>query len=380
MSARAGVADATRLGVVRTYGGRLRATEAAALFSLGRWDEAARTVAAGLEARPSGRAQIALFVQAARLDTGTGHFAEAARRLDAARVADDGFRGTDDRLAILRAIGELGVVARLGGRRAGGGRRGCPDRRSLPRRIRPSPGSSRSRSAPRRMSRRRARARRDEAVAGEAVRVATARVRILTAWAADRATTAPGVAARFALAAALGRAELARCKGEARPDPWRAIVEGLDAAGRPVEAAYARYRQAEAGLAAHADRGVVAEALRAAHAVAKRVGAVPLATEVATLARLARIELEVAGPGPGDPPHPGRPGPDRPGGRGPPPRRAAAGRTSRSPTPCSSPARRPASTSRTSWASSAWTAGSRPPRSPIGSASGPAPRARPDAA
>jgi DNA-binding NarL/FixJ family response regulator len=28
------------------------------------------------------------------------------------------------------------------------------------------------------------------------------------------------------------------------------------------------------------------------------VGAVPLATEVATLARLARIELEVAGPGP----------------------------------------------------------------------------------
>ncbi len=296
-SARAGVADATRLGVVRTYGGRLRATEAAALFSLGRWDEAARTVAAGLEARPSGRAQIALFVQAARLDTGQGRFAEAARRLDAARVADDGFGGTDDRLAILRAIGELGVwrgsVADV--------RAAADEGARIADRYPADPAVAGLLAFAVRAEAdvaARARARRDEAVATESARVAAARVKVLTSWAADRATTAPGVAARFTLAAALGRAELARCRGEAKPDLWRAIVESLDEAGRPVEAAYARYRQAEAGLAAHAARADVAEALRVAHVVAQRVGAVPLASEVATLARLARIELEVAGPGP----------------------------------------------------------------------------------
>ncbi|HEX7473495.1 MAG TPA: AAA family ATPase, partial [Candidatus Limnocylindrales bacterium] len=108
-SARAGVADAGKLGVLRTYGGRLRATEAAALFALGRWDEAERAVVAGLDARPTGRAEIALLVEAARLDTGRGRFAEAARRLDAARAADDATGGTDDRPAILAAIAELGT-------------------------------------------------------------------------------------------------------------------------------------------------------------------------------------------------------------------------------------------------------------------------------
>ena len=293
-SARAGVADAAKLGVLRTYGGRLRATEATALLALGRWDEAERAIAAGLDARPTGRAEIALLVEAARLDTGQGRFAQAARRLDAARAADDAFGGTDDRPAILAAIAGLGAwrgsvedvraaadeAARIADR--------YPSDPTVAGSLCVAVRAEADVAA-------RARARHDEAAAAEAARVAEARATTLAAWSDDRATTAPGVAAQFAAATALARAELARCRGEARPDVWRAIAETLDAMPRPVEAAYARFREAEAGLAARTSRTDVAAALRGAHAVAARLGATPLAADVATLARLARIDLEVVG-------------------------------------------------------------------------------------
>ena len=81
--------------------------------------------------------------------------------------------------------------------------------------------------------------------------------------------------------------------------------EALDAAARPVEAAYARFREGGGRACRRGPRGPPPPtALRGAHAVATRVGATPLATEVATLARLARIELEAGGPEPGTPPEP----------------------------------------------------------------------------
>ena len=93
---------------------------------------------------------------------------------------------------------------------------------------------------------------------------------------------------------ALATAELARCRDGGGAEAWRAVAATLDAAGRPVEAAYARFREAEAGLAVRGSRTDAAAALRAAHRVAIRVGATPLVSEIATLARLARIELDVA--------------------------------------------------------------------------------------
>ena len=296
-SARSGVADAARLGVLRTYGGRLRATEAAALYALGRWDEAERAVAAGLDARPTGRAEIAMLVAAARLDTGCGRFAQAARRLDAARAADDARGGTDDRPAILATIAELGVW------------RGSPaDVRAAADegvRIADRYPSDPALAALLALAVRgdadvatRARAHRDEAAATAALDEASARLATLKAWARDRATSAPGVAARFAGSVALATAELARCRDGGGPEAWRAVATTLDAAARPVEAAYARFREAEAGLAVRGPRTDAADALRAAHATAIRVGATPLVSEIATLARLARIELDVAAAAP----------------------------------------------------------------------------------
>ena len=297
-SARAGVADALKLGVLRTYGGRLRATEAAALLALGRWEEAGRALTAGLDARPTGRAEIALLVESARLDTGQGRYASAARRVDAARVADDALGGTDDRPGILAAIGELaawrGTVADV--------RAAADEGVRIAERYPSDPALAGLLATAVRADAdvaTRARARHDEAAAAEAGRVAAGRVTTLAAWARDRATTAPGVAQRFVVAAALARAELARCRGQSRPDAWRAVAEDLEAASRPVEAAYARFREAEAVLATRGSRSVATDALRGAHTVAARVAAMPLATEVAMLARLARIELEPAGPEPG---------------------------------------------------------------------------------
>jgi DNA-binding CsgD family transcriptional regulator/tetratricopeptide (TPR) repeat protein len=294
-SARAGVADAERLGVARTYGGRLRATEGAALLALGRWEEAARAIEAGFDARPTGRAETALLVEAARLDTGQGRFAQAARRLDAARTVDDTLGGGDDRPAILAATVELAVwrgsIAEV--------RAAADEAVRIAERHRSDPALGRLLALAVRAEAdvaTRARARHDDAAAAGAGKVAAGRARTLAAWAVDRAASAPGVAVRFEAAAALARVELARCRGPARPDDWQAIATGLQAASRPVEAAYAWFREGEARLAARGSREAATTALRSAHAVATEVGAKPLAAEVATLARLAGIELVAGGP------------------------------------------------------------------------------------
>ena len=297
-SARDGVADARKLGVLRTYGGRLRAIEASALLALGRWDEAGLAVAAGLDARPTGRGEIALLVEGARLDTGQGRFASAARRLDAARAADEALGGTDDRPGILAAIGELAASRGT----AADVRAAADEGVRIADRYPSDPALGGLLALAVRAEAdvaTRARARHDEAAGTEAARVAAGRVTTLAAWAADRATTAPGVAARFMAATALAKAELARCRGGSRPEAWHGVAAELDAASHPVDAAYARFREAEACLAARGPRAAATDALRSAHAVAARAGAIPLATEVATLARLARIELEPAGPEPG---------------------------------------------------------------------------------
>jgi predicted ATPase/DNA-binding CsgD family transcriptional regulator len=59
----------------------------------------------------------------------------------------------------------------------------------------------------------------------------------------------------------------------------------------PYHAAYARWREAEALLAAEGDRDAAEALIRDAHAVANELGARPLREELETLARRARIEL-----------------------------------------------------------------------------------------
>ena len=147
----------------------------------------------------------------------------------------------------------------------------------------------------------RARARRDEAAAAEAAprrRGAGRDARGLGGRSGARPLPGSRRGSRSRRRSAA--AELARCKGEAGPDAWRAIVRV--ARTRPG----VRSRRRTRGTAKRrrawrpAARGPTwPTALRAAHGRSPSGwGRSPLAAEVATLARLARIELEVAGPGP----------------------------------------------------------------------------------
>jgi DNA-binding CsgD family transcriptional regulator/tetratricopeptide (TPR) repeat protein len=96
-------------------------------------------------------------------------------------------------------------------------------------------------------------------------------------------------------------AEHARLVGPA-PDAWRDAVAGWEAAGQPYHEACARFRLAEA-LAESAEAGggevgggevgdaEAATQLRAAHAIADRLGAAPLGRDVELLARRLAVSL-----------------------------------------------------------------------------------------
>jgi ATP/maltotriose-dependent transcriptional regulator MalT len=90
---------------------------------------------------------------------------------------------------------------------------------------------------------------------------------------------------------ALCEAELGRAEGRSKPDAWHRAADAGAGQGRPHRIAYARFREAEAVLASRGDRARAIDALTAAHAAAKRLGAEPLRREIEGLARRARIEL-----------------------------------------------------------------------------------------
>ena len=93
---------------------------------------------------------------------------------------------------------------------------------------------------------------------------------------------------------ALAEAEHLRASGHARPDAWAAAASTWDRLDRPPLAAYCRWREAEALVAAGASRATAGEPLRAAHAVATGLGAAPLIRELELLAQRARLDLAPA--------------------------------------------------------------------------------------
>jgi DNA-binding CsgD family transcriptional regulator len=133
-----------------------------------------------------------------------------------------------------------------------------------------------------------ARARR-EAVAGP-----LARARTLLADARRAAAEAAAVTPDAAGWLALAEAEYERARGAARPDLWAAAADTWERLERPPLAAYCRWRQAEALVAAGASRREASEPLGQAHAVAARIGATPLLRELELLAERARLELAPA--------------------------------------------------------------------------------------
>jgi DNA-binding NarL/FixJ family response regulator/tetratricopeptide (TPR) repeat protein len=113
--------------------------------------------------------------------------------------------------------------------------------------------------------------------------------------AAEAAAVTPNAAGWLALA----EAEHQRARGVVRPELWSDAADTWERLERPPLAAYCRWRQAEALLAAGVSRAEASQPLSQAHAIATRIGATPLAEELQLLAQRARLEL--ASPDTGSP-------------------------------------------------------------------------------
>jgi DNA-binding CsgD family transcriptional regulator/tetratricopeptide (TPR) repeat protein len=98
----------------------------------------------------------------------------------------------------------------------------------------------------------------------------------------------PGVRCNLLLA----QAERSRLKGASDPGRWQQAAAAWERLERPFEAAYARFRQAEALLASGAARDQAEAALRPAHRTAVTLGAGPLQREIERLAQRGRLRLQ----------------------------------------------------------------------------------------
>ena len=111
----------------------------------------------------------------------------------------------------------------------------------------------------------------------------------------DRLAATPRPQARYPIVVChllLAQAEQSRLQGHSDPVRWQAAVDAWERLERPFEAAYARYRQAEALLGIGAPRQQAEAALRPAHQTTVRLGAGPLRRVIELLAQRGRIRLE----------------------------------------------------------------------------------------
>jgi DNA-binding CsgD family transcriptional regulator/tetratricopeptide (TPR) repeat protein len=285
--ARAGLAVARDAGVERRFGQDLAALAGDALTRLGRLDEAAEAMGRGLALDPAGRGTVYLSIASARLAAIRGNAADAARRraeidqpaLDPDDAAYVAAVGAESRLLVGDAPGALAEVEA-----------GLVSLEGLDDVIWATPLVALGLRAVAEMT--------------EAVRMhagspdatdATARLADRLDWLATRVTTSSGRGL-----VALGRGELARVRSDDGADAWRTAIEAFDAVPEPLNAAYARFRFAEAGLRAEGLRADVGRELQQAASTAVEAGARPLAEAIGALAGRARITLDVLAAAPAD--------------------------------------------------------------------------------
>jgi DNA-binding CsgD family transcriptional regulator/tetratricopeptide (TPR) repeat protein len=295
-AANEGYAAVERNGLVRTFGGYLLGHAARMLFHLGRWDEARASIARALADRPVPRAEAYVHIQRARLAAAAGDDETARDAIAAVAAIHERWGAGDQQAALVQATVERAVWA--GDVPAA---RAAVDAvlGSAPAAELPDPALAWVVAYALRL----------EADVGEVARAAHEASALATALErGDRLATwfrrwlpgddqdagisalAPGDARAPAIVA-LCRAELDRLAGHPDPGAWAAVVSTWAALGRPLPEAYARYREGAALLATDGMRSVAREALLAGLAIAERLGAGPLARDVGSRLRLARLAI-----------------------------------------------------------------------------------------
>jgi DNA-binding CsgD family transcriptional regulator len=282
----------TGLDVLRRYGidnTTLVANGIEALVASGEWDKAESLSAAALRAITANYPHQPLLTRA-ELEVGRGDFDAARAHFDAAAptVRQDPAVATYDALVAELALwqrrwADADETVRHGLARA-------RSRNSAQLRVWLCAKGLRAQAELAAL----ARAHRDD----DAVHTWLARAGKLIAAARRAASEASAVTPNAAGWLALAEAEYGRARGEARPEAWSQAMATWEGLGRPPPAAYCRWRQAEALVAAGASRAEASEPLRQAHAVAARIGAKPLAEQLELLAQRARLELASPDAGP----------------------------------------------------------------------------------
>ena len=291
-----GITATRREGLDRRYGLTLRAAAADVLLRLGRWDEADSLIAEGRALDPDGEGPLYLVIVRLRLATVRGWFDEArdalaiGNRMAAAdvdfdlvaylRIAEAELAcwvGEPGRAAVAVEAGLLALEGSddvfLTGPLLALGARAAADRAETARAWRYAGAEAEAREAATRYA-----ARLDELVAVPDGRSAATRgLGATTAWA---------------------RAERLRADAASEDGAWAELADAWQDLDMPAQAAYARWRRAEALLAdgGRSARATAAVDLAAAAAEAARLGNGPLGAAIAGLARRARIDLAAVVP------------------------------------------------------------------------------------
>jgi DNA-binding NarL/FixJ family response regulator len=274
-----GVEAARTEGLQRRYGMDLAAPEGDVLTRLGRWDEAAEVMDAGLGLDPSGRGTIYLATARGRLDALRGDV-ETARRWFA--VADELAEGQIDAdLAgyLARARAETALVDGDAGSALAIARDGLIPLEGADDHFVRSPLLVLTIQAAAEV------AEADRAAQGDAE--PAAEVATAIAELESQTASAPMVAAIKAHAVA----EASRMTGDSDPERWADAAARYGEIPDPFGVAYTRYRSAEAILRRDGIRADVGALLRDAADEAAALGALPLYRSIETLARRARVPM-----------------------------------------------------------------------------------------
>ena len=292
--AREGIALAGRVGRTRTWGAFLTGNLCESLLRMGHWDEAERLASQALNAMPEGVFAIGVLAFRAELAAMRGRYREADADLRAARrwlshsAGDQStVRARYTGALVALGQGDLGTARRLATERL------IADGSPIAARYWPLLWMA-------------TRVEADEAI------LARDRLEQIPARSSARRHELADLAQRLAVQnpawrgyQALVSAELARAEGKHDVTAWSAAADVWRAAGEPYPLAYSLLRLAEAA-AEEGDRQRASLSANHAHALASKVGAAPLADELAALARRARLTLAEpaaapSGPAPAEP-------------------------------------------------------------------------------
>ena len=284
-----GIRECDELGIAISYGHYIRVNGATFAYAIGSWDVARQWAAEATARTPTGwGAELYRFANILNLFVGEGRF----------DVVDPGLQRAFELLEPTSGAQFIGPIHAAAAERELWRRRPVEALRLVERGI---AWMAETEDAVQTMRLARlgawaagdladaARATRDEATIADAgERLARIDIRLAELEPRFAATESARELAADRMTAA---AEATRIGGRPDPAAWRAVADAWVAFERPYFAALARWREAEAELAA-GDRAAATEALRLADAIAAGLGARPLREALEALARRARIAIE----------------------------------------------------------------------------------------